>query len=121
MNDLPKDLNELAPYDMDAAIIEQTAQQLIKDFAEFSITIEFKGMASTPYQELFNQVLPYIELMLRNNSSMFTALLYRIDVNEKDIKRANLDYPGIPFPELVTDLILRRELKKVLTKRYFSK
>lgn len=121
MNELPKDLYELKPYDMDQAIINQTAQQLIKDFAEFNIEIEFKGNALSPYQELFIQVLPYIDMMLRNNNEMFQALLYRIDVSEKEIKLASIHYPGISFPEVVTDLILRRELKKVLTKRYFSK
>jgi hypothetical protein len=107
------------PHSMDQEIIDATAQQVIKDFGEFAFSIEFTGKGATPYAELFEQVLPVVELLLRTNTEMFHALLYRIDVNESLIKRYSAETPGMSFPEMVTDLILRREMMKVLTKRYF--
>lgn len=120
MNDLPRSLFELVPSGSDQQIVEETARQLIKDFAEFSFEINFTGTKGTPYQELFEQVLPVIELMLKNNMEMFHAMMYRIDVNEKQIREAMQRSSSQTFPEVVTDLILRREMMKVLTKRYFS-
>ncbi|MBX7096006.1 MAG: hypothetical protein K1X56_14895 [Flavobacteriales bacterium] len=120
MNDLPRSLFELVPSGSDQQIVEETARQLIKDFAEFSFEINFTGTKGTPYQELFEQVLPVIELMLKNNMEMFHAMMYRIDVNEKQIREAMQRSSSQTFPEIVTDLILRREMMKVLTKRYFS-
>jgi len=120
MNDLPRSLFELVPSGIDQQIVEETARQLIKDFAEFSFEINFTGTKGTPYQELFEQVLPVIELMLKNNMEMFHAMMYRIDVNEKQIREAMQRSSSQTFPEVVTDLILRREMMKVLTKRYFS-
>jgi hypothetical protein len=120
MEELPESPAHLIPYNQEQAIIEETAAQLQKDFGEFSFSIVFTGKHETPYRELFDQVLPIVELMLRNEPSMMNAMLYRIDVSEGMIKKFSFSNPGIPFPSLLTDLILRREMQKVLTRRYFK-
>ncbi|HRE73724.1 MAG TPA: hypothetical protein PK637_06485 [Flavobacteriales bacterium] len=119
VDNLPKSPSDLQPHSMDQEIIAATAQQVIKDFGEFSFEIVFTGKGTSPYAELFEQVLPVVEHLLQTNTERFHALLYRIDVNESLIKRYSAETPGMRFPEMVTDLILRREMMKVLTRRYF--
>lgn len=101
-------------------VIEETAAQLIKDFSEFSFEITFTGKGKTPYDELFSQAEPVIALLLEKNTSLLHSILYRIDVAEKEIKLHSQKFPQLSLSHIITDLILRREMKKVLTRRYFK-
>lgn len=121
MENLPKHPGDIQPYSMEQAVVEETAAQLIKDMGEFSFEVVFTGKKESPYRELFDQVLPVVELLMKNNPEMFSALLYRIDVSEKLLREYSRASGGMSFAETVTDLILRREMQKVLTRRYFSR
>lgn len=101
-------------------IIEETAAQLIKDFSGFSFEINFTGKNKTPYDELFAQVEPVISSLLSKNSSLLFSVLYRIDVSESEIKKHTALFPDLSLSHVITDLILRRELKKVLTRHHFK-
>lgn len=101
-------------------IIEETAAQLIKDFSEFSFEISFTGKEKTPYDELFVQVEPVISSLLSKNNSLLFSVLYRIDVSENEIKKHTALFSDRSLSHVITDLILRRELKKVLTRHHFK-
>ena len=119
MNDIfPSDSNLEKFFDQQK-IIEDTAAQLIKDFAEFSFEIKFTGKEKTAYEELFQQAEPVISHLLDKNNSLLFSVLYRIDVSENEIKKHTRKFPDQNMSYIITDLILRRELKKVLTRNYF--
>src|SRR5688572_27904429 len=120
MNDLPEKLFLLEPSEHAREIILATAAQIRKDFSEFSFEIQFTGNSGTPYDELFGQLLPVIEKLMANDHSRFYSLLYRIDLSESEIRKASNNNPSVPVAEIITDQIIRRELKKVLYRMFYK-
>lgn len=101
-------------------LIRKTALQVIKDFALFGQDITFPKDIKYAYQELFVQLNKQIEDLLALNSQKLLSLLYQIDISEKKIQRVASYSPETPLSEVVSELIIERELKKVLTRMYFS-
>lgn len=110
----------LTKYYNKAEIIEKTAMQTIKDFALFGIQIDFPENLTYAYKELYEQLNKQIEEMLALNSSKLLSLLYQIDIPEKKIRLEAKENSQRDLSEVITELILERELKKVLTRIYFS-
>lgn len=108
------------PYKSRADINEKTSKQVIKDFATFGLEVHFSGNAAMAYDELSDQLYRHITVMVDNYIEKLQALLYHIDVNEKDIHRAQVEHPEWNYSELITDLILYRELKKVAIREYIK-
>jgi hypothetical protein len=121
MNTLPVRKEDLAKYRNDAEIVHKTALQIIKDFAQFGFDISFPSNLNMAYMELFEQLSPVVKELLDSNVTKFFSLLYCIDLNEKSIKTGMDEMDDTPLNEVVTHLILERELKKVITRDYFSK
>lgn len=111
-------LKNLSVYYSRPEIIRATAEQIAKDFEIFGEKIEFSGNAGTAYEELKSQILPVVTRMMRQNSGKFLSLLYRIDVSEKTVKELSGESPE-KFEEIVTELIIERELKKVIIRKYY--
>ena len=82
--------------------------------------IKFSGEAGNAYKEFFSQILPLIEKLQKENFQNFYNLMYRIDISESQIKNTVEQAKDKSFSEVVTDLILKRELLKVVTRRSFS-
>lgn len=102
----------------DALIIE-TAQQIIKDFAEFSLEITFSGIAGQFYEELYHQMFNHISDLMSESTNRFQALLYRIDVSQKEINMYHRQSPNANYTDVLTELIIHREIKKVMIRDYF--
>ncbi|SFE15027.1 hypothetical protein [Thermophagus xiamenensis] len=100
-------------------LIRKTIDQIIKDFAEFDLNISFSGEVNDFYDHLFAQMLEHITNLLANHQEKLFNLLYRIDVNMNDIDKYEQQMPEVPYNNLLTELILHRELKKVMTREYF--
>jgi hypothetical protein len=121
MNNLPVTKEELDRYHNDREIVHLTSLQVIKDFARFGYDIEFPADLCYAYDDLFNQLVTAIRELLANDLSKLYALLYAIDVNETTIKKEVALRMDMPFNDVITHLILERELKKVITREYFSR
>ena len=78
------------------------------------------GNVDNAYTELFSQILPLVEKLQNENFQNFYNLMYRIDISESQIKKAVEESKDKSFSEVVTDLILKRELLKVIIRRSFS-
>jgi hypothetical protein len=102
-------------------IILQTAEQIIRDFGRFGIEITFSGDARMAYQELFHQLDVNITYLIENDFGRLYALLYQIDLSESSILAKKREFPDHTDSEILTELIIHRELKKVLTRNYFKK
>jgi len=111
---------EIEKYRNDYRMIAETAEQLRKDFGMFSVEIHFSGNPDTAYDELFRQVRAVIEPLAAQNSSVFGNILYRVDIREKDLAEVYRVQPPSAMYDVLTDLILRRELFKVVCRRYYS-
>lgn len=111
---------DLSPFFNRLDLIKATATQLIKDFDMFGLEITFSGNAYNAYEELFEQVEPQIRKLIDTNRSKFMGILYRIDVSDEQVKKAVRDNSSESFSEIITDLIIKRELQKVVIRNHYS-
>ncbi len=102
-------------------LIKETAAQIIKDFGEFNLDLTFSGDTGTFYKELSQQMVAHVEELLQNSHSRFLGLLYRIDIGKKEIDLYQMEMKGQSYAAIITELIIHRELKKVLTRDYFRR
>ncbi len=100
-------------------LIIETAQQIQKDFAEFGLDITFSGKAEHFYTELFEQMKTHVADILASSAHQFMHLLYRIDISEQQVMMYEKEMPEHSYDEIVTELIIHRELKKVITRDFF--
>lgn len=108
----------LEPYRHDLEVIRDTVSQIKKDFSQFDLEINFSGDEQTAYPELKSQLIILFKDLLHHNSEKIFALLYRIDVSEQELKQITA---SISFEEHVTELVLERELRKVVMRKLYSK
>lgn len=101
----------IAPYRHNLQLIRNTVSQIKKDLSIFDLDIVFSGNEKTAYSELKDQlIILFKDLLNRDTEKVFT-LLYRIDVSENKLKQAPV---SIPFEEYIAELVLERELLKVV-------
>ena len=103
-----------------AAVVQETAEQIMKDFAMFGITITFSGNTDQAYRELHEQLVDQIRHLLANDYQRLLSVLYQVDITQREITRAGLELPDYNEMEVLAHQIIVRDLKKVLTRRYFK-
>ncbi len=111
----------IRPYLNDIDILNQTAQQIQKDFSFFDITILFRNGNKDAYTQLCEQILPCIKQLIKSDYQKFLSLLYRVDISETQIKNESQSNAEKPFEEIITNLIIKRCLQKVVLRKLFSK
>lgn len=114
---LPKDLS---PYRLDLVLIRETAQRIIKDFESFGINISFSGNFTTAYDELSEQLIKIIDNLIYTDKPKLMRVLYKIDISEQKIKDMVKQFPASGLQEIITQLVIERELQKVITNKYFN-
>lgn len=112
--------NDLSKYFNQLDLIKQTAEQIIKDFDMFGMEVKFSGNAYNAYEELFDQIEPHIKKLIELNHSKFIGILYRIDLNDDQVRKAVNENSTEPFSEIITDLIIKRELQKVVIRNHYK-
>jgi hypothetical protein len=112
--------NEIVSATKRDTLMVETANQIIKDFGEFGLEITFSGNVGQFYDELYHQMFQRIEQIISESQSRFQALLYRIDVSQKDIDMYHRQTPNANYHDVLTELIIHREIKKVMVRNYFK-
>lgn len=100
-------------------LLQQVIAQLTKDFQLSGFEVHFSGNDDNAYQELTDQLLPLIGHMLEYQAERFWTLLYAIDLNEAKVRDA-LFGDDVNSLQHLTDLILKRELQKVVIRNYYA-
>jgi len=113
-------LSELTPYYSRTDLLEKVVEQIKKDFNWFNFEITFTGKGESPYQELYVQILPLIEELLNDDYPKLMAMLYRIDLDEEFLNKKLKENHHSDTDEVITDLILKRELQKVIIRDAYS-
>tara|TARA_Y100000739_G_C20475587_1_gene403444 strand:+ start:295 stop:648 length:354 start_codon:yes stop_codon:yes gene_type:complete len=93
-------------------------KQLAKDFNDADFDIEVDLISIYRSSTLLDLVQRSLEHLFHTNVHMFFQLMYRIDIPDADFKMQVSD-SGINF-ESLTDLVIRRELIKVLIREKYS-
>ena len=117
---IPK-LNELQEYYNRQDLLEKVVEQIQKDFNWFNLKIKFSNNPElSAYQELYQEILPLIDEMLNDDYIKLMSMLYRIDIDEDFLNRKLKETPNADTDEVITDLIIKRELQKVIIKQMYS-
>ena len=101
-------------------IVQQTAEQIMKDFGMFGVEITFSGNTSQAYEELHQQLVDQITLLIERNYDLLLSVLYQVDITEREIARAEQELPHYNNVEIIAHQVIVRDLKKVLLRRYFK-
>lgn len=92
--------------------------QLNKDFNDNYFDEQSLSLTSGDANQLEENVRSYIIKLFEQSSDAFFQIMYRIDIPESNFKTTLL-LNGIDF-ELLTTLILKREVLKILTREHFN-
>ncbi|TLX75283.1 hypothetical protein E9993_10315 [Labilibacter sediminis] len=111
--------NELIQASRKNELIVETGRQIQKDFGEFGLDIKFSGKAEIFYEELFDQMKSHVDTLLSDSMDRFMHFLYRIDISENQIMLYQNEMKDSSYNEVLTELIIHRELKKVITRDFF--
>jgi hypothetical protein len=118
---MSQDLSNIQKYLSDIDLLNQTAAQIIKDFEMFGLEVKFSGNRSNAYEELFEQIQPHIEKLLNKDHSRFMSIMYRVDISETQLKKKLIENTSESTSEIITELIIKRELQKVVIRNYYKK
>lgn len=121
MENLPLSTTDFNRYERSVALLQDVVAQINKDFRLNGFDVEFSGEGETAYQELSEQLIPVIEYMLEHQTETFWNLVYSIDLNEAKVKRILFGQEEVDNAiGQLTDLILKRELQKVVIRHFYS-
>jgi len=107
-------------YKTKTEIIRQTVEQVKKDFTMFGMDVEFTGNTDMAYEEMFGQLLAHVSHLLEIDPHRLSSLLYQVDIGENKIMESSVLHPEWALAEVITELIIHRELKKVLIRNYYK-
>ncbi len=103
-----------------AEIVQQTAEQIMKDFGMFGVEITFSGDTDNAYQELHQQLIDQITGLVETNYDLLLSVLYQVDITNREIVQAEHDLPHYTNIEIIAHQVIARDLKKVLLRKYFK-
>jgi hypothetical protein len=119
--DLPLSPSDYQRYEQSVWLLEKVVAQINKDFRLQGFDVGFSGEGETAYQELTDQLKPVVEYMLENQTEKFWNLVYGIDLSEAKVRRILFGKDEeIDAIQELTDLILKRELQKVVIRLHYS-
>ncbi|MCB0480236.1 MAG: hypothetical protein KDC83_02340 [Flavobacteriales bacterium] len=120
MQKIQKDtLPDLSGYRNRLDIINEVALQIEKDLL-LDEHIALTDNADKAYTHLMSALVPIISKLFKQPPYKIKSLLYRIDVNEKKLFDALRDEPEKSEAEIVSHLIIERELRKVVFRKMYS-
>jgi hypothetical protein len=79
------------------------------------------SIKETPKEEVRNRLISLINELINHDFRALVQLLYRIDVNEQKLKDLLKQNTDIESAQIITDLIIDRQLQKIATKKEFAK
>lgn len=112
--------SNLASFLNRVEIVQETADQIMKDFGMFGIEITFSGNTENAYQELHEQLIMQISVYLEKDYSRLMSVLYQVDITEHEIAKAHRELPHYNDLEVLAHQVIFRDLKKVLFRRYYK-
>ena len=119
--DLPLSTSDFERYERSVSLLQEVVAQINKDFRLNGFDVEFSGQGETAYEELSSQLAPVIDYMLEHQPDTFWNLIYSIDLNENKVKHILFGQEAISDAiGQLTDLILKRELQKVVIRNFYS-
>ena len=96
----------------------ETTFQLEKDFLNIGVNFDIKKPVQD-YKQLFSFASTLVNTLNEQDPKRVLNLLYRIDLPEEKVQ-SEMQISALTFSELLAELIVKRELQKVIMKNYYS-
>ena len=112
--------SNLASFLDKAEILEALKKQIEKDLNMLGVGIHFENTETNPYKEILQQIVNQTDKFFKSDSNKLFSILYRVDISEKELSLAGMDLPDYSQAEIFAHLIIKRELKKVLIRKYYK-
>lgn len=97
---------------------EKLKNQLSKDFNDIDFEEEIASISIGASDDLLDLVKRFLNHVFNKNAEQFFQLMYRIDIPDADMRQqvlgSGLDMEGL------SDLVLRRELLKILLREKYA-
>lgn len=100
-------------------LLKEVIYQLNKDFGSNIIEIQWNNDNQNPYLDFIKKVETEVSTLLQHDKATMMSILYRIDVFESKLRVVWTLDPEDRGHKL-TELILNRELQKVLTRNWYK-
>ncbi|MDA0196488.1 MAG: hypothetical protein O2887_15605 [Bacteroidetes bacterium] len=98
---------------IDAELVRQCANLIYEDF-DLKTFIDEED-----YDSVLNALTKAIKNYLDSDLNNLLNILYRIDINESEVKKILTTAPPEEMAKQLAEKILRRELQKVLTRQKY--
>ena len=99
-------------------LLIETTLQLEKDFLTIGVKFDVQKPIQD-YKTLFSFTSILVNTLSEQDPKQILNLLYHIDLPEEKVQ-SDMQISLLTFSELLAELIVRRELKKVIMKNYYS-
>lgn len=83
-------------------------------------SLELELPASTPFEQLREQLSVYFNDLIQTDFEKLVFLLYRIDVDEARMRALLAHKEGEDTAGLIADLVIERQLQKIESRRKYS-
>ena len=70
--------------------------------------------------ELQQKLTVFINYLILNDFQKLISILYKVDVDEKKLKRILKENAGTDAGEIIANLIIEREIQKIETRKQFG-
>lgn len=95
---------------IDTDLIRQSAELVCKDF-------DLTAFPDIDYESLLKELTKVVRRYLDDDLNGLLNILYRIDINENEVRNILTTAPPEEMASLLADKILQRELQKAQTRR----
>ena len=100
-------------------MLKKTADSV---FQRFEITADelLEKIDKRSYQKVRDKLALRIQDLIEHDFEQLFNILYRIDVSEEKVRKFLSEKPAGNAPVLIADLIIEREMQKVVTRMQYS-
>ena len=98
--------------------LAETLAQLEKDFLMIGVNFDIQKPVAD-YKTLFSFTYNLVNSLNEQNPKLLLNLLYRIDLSEEMVQK-QMQETSLSFSEILSELIVKRELYKVLLRKKIS-
>lgn len=101
-------------------LFEKFKEQVFKDFELTGLINDVPKINNNQLEHIFQSILNSITSIENRDTTALKNLLYRIDLSEQQIREAINKTPNRSYQEVITELIIKRILQKVILKQNYS-
>ncbi|HMK17974.1 MAG TPA: hypothetical protein VK492_07245 [Chitinophagaceae bacterium] len=82
-------------------------------------SLEIDLPENIPFDLLKERLSTHINFLIQSNFQKLVSILYRVDVSESKLKHLLKENQGFDTANIITDLIIERELQKIRSRQKY--